>query len=105
MQNGSVRLTNYLWVVGFIACVVAFFALGNIAGVRVVGIVVIGGALRTLITRSVPVGIRGRAPFFYITGPTAVIVGLIMALMGVLLVVYPQEVVNLMVSSHRHWQS
>ena len=105
MQSESASSFRFWPTVGVVACIAAFFAFGELAALRVGGLLCIGGSAHTLITRSVPVGIRGRPPSFYLTGVSAVLVGLIMAGLGVLLLAYPQEVSDALASSHRHWHT
>lgn len=64
---------NVLVLVGFVVCVLAFWTLSNTVAFRILGAVTIFQALYVLITRSVPVGIRGRPASFYLTGTAAIL--------------------------------
>ena len=90
---------NVLGLAGIAACLLAFATLGNIAAFRVVGVVIISHSAYVLVTRSVPVGIKGRPASFYLTGASAISVGILLGVVGVLLVLYPSEASRMLAST------
>lgn len=105
MQGEESSPFGFWSTVGFLACVAVFLAFGEVAGVRVAGALTIGGAIRTLVARSIPVGIRGRPTSYYLTGIVAVLAGLVMAFLGILLLAYPEQVLSALISSRRRWHT
>jgi len=91
MFSGSTGRFNILGLAGIIICLVAFALLTSTAAFRVVGAVFTFHAAYVLVTRSVPVAIKGRPASFYLTGTSAVLAGIFLLVVGVLLISYPSE--------------
>lgn len=105
MQPESSSGFSFWATTGFVVCVAGFLIFGNIAGFRLLGALCIIHAGHAFISRSVPVGIKGRPASFYLTGFSAVLFGLVLCFLGVLLLVYPAEVSNALSSSRRSWHT
>ena len=82
------RLEWYAGAVFFIAFVGAHLIFGAKAAVKVIGLACVATGVLWMFRRSVPVGIEGRAPSFYLGGITAFLAGLVMAVVGVCLLAY-----------------
>ena len=91
MLSGSTGRFNIPGLVVIVICLLAFVVLSNIAAFRVVGVVILFHAAYVLVTRSVPVAIKGRPTSFYLTGTSAVLLGIFLVVVGVLLISYPGE--------------
>ncbi len=82
------RITGIVFLASFIA---AQFLAGIVAALRVAGVACLVTALVWVIERSVPVGIEGRPPSFYLRGAGAVIAAILMGALGVSLLVYSRQ--------------
>ena len=83
--------SNTEWFLGLAFLAVAMathFFLGVDALVRVVGIACVLTGLYWAFTRRIPVGWEGRPPSFHLTGPAAVISGILMVAFGLLLLFF-----------------
>ena len=90
---------QYEWYAGavvFIAFIAAHLMWGTKAAVKVLGVACVATGLLWVLRRSVPVGIEGRAPSFYLGGWRAILAGLAMLAVGVLLLTYAAVAVCLL---------
>ena len=99
MLPGSNGRFNVLGLAGIAICLLAFAVLSNTSAFRVVGAVVIFHAAYVLVTRSVPVAIKGRPTSFYLTGTSAILFGIFLCVVGVLLISYPGEASRILSST------
>ena len=72
----------------FVAFIAADQIFGITAGVRVMGVACLVAGMFWVVGRSVPIGIEGRPPFFYLRGTGALVAGLAMLAIGVALLMY-----------------
>ncbi len=82
------RLEWYVGAAFFIAFVGAHLMFSAKAAVKVIGLACVATGILWMYRRSVPVGIEGRAPSFYLGGITALLAGLVMAVVGICLLAY-----------------
>jgi len=82
------RIEWYAGLAFFIAFIGAHLIFGAKAAVKVAGVACVGSGLLWMIRRSVPVGIEGRRPSFYLSGLLAFIVGAAIVAVGVVLLAY-----------------
>ena len=73
----------------FISFIAAYFILGISAAVKVLGIACLACGMIWIVKRSIPIGIEGRPPSFFLRGLPAVFAGIAMLLMGIVLLKYP----------------
>jgi hypothetical protein len=66
----------------FVAFIAAHLIFGITPAIRVLGIACIVTGLTWSIGRSIPVGIEDRPPSFFLHGPGALLVGLLMVILG-----------------------
>src|SRR5215467_12876748 len=78
-------------VCGLVAFIVAQFLFGITSAVRVLGILCVVSGAYWVLRGSVPVGIEGRPPAFYLRGASALIAGMAMAALGFALFVYSKQ--------------
>ena len=76
----------------FVVFIAADMIFGPIAAVRVAGVACIVCGLFWSIEGTVPVGIEGREPSFYLRGKLASVAGLAMFALGVVLLIYSGQV-------------
>jgi hypothetical protein len=79
-------------LVAFAACFIAFAAFGNVAGYRVLGLVCCVGGAVVMYIRSIPIGIEGRPPSFYISGGAALFVGFLLSLLGLIILLFAKSI-------------
>lgn len=87
------------WYAGasvFVAFIAAHFMFGAKAAVKVLGVACVATGLLWIFRRSVPVGVEGQAPSFYLRGWGAIFAGLAMLAVGVLLLSYSAVAVCLL---------
>ena len=84
------RTAGALFFVGFI---VAHLMFGITAAVRVLGIACMVTGIVWSIGRSIPVGVEGRPPAFFLQGTGALLTGIAMAALGVALLFYASQAV------------
>jgi hypothetical protein len=77
----------------FVAIVMVFVFVGNVAGFRVAGVATAVSGLVTVKRGALPVGIEGRPPSFYLTGIWATVGGLAIVALGCALILFAPEVV------------
>ena len=77
------RFEWYGGVIAFIAFIGVHLLFDAKAAVKVAGVACLATGMLWMFRRSVPVGIEGRAPSFYLGGWTAVLAGLAIAAVGV----------------------
>ena len=82
------RIEWYVGLIFFIAFIGAHLLFSAKAAVKVAGVACVASGLLWMIRRSVPVGIEGRSPSFYLGGFAAFIAGAAMLVVGVALLVY-----------------
>jgi hypothetical protein len=75
----------------FVGAIAAHILLGITAAVRVAGIACLFCGAIWAVGRSVPVGIEGRPPTFYVRGIGALVLGAIIAGLGVCLLVFAPQ--------------
>jgi hypothetical protein len=75
----------------FVAFVAAHFFFGITVAVRVMGVGCIVGGTLWAKRRSVPVGIEGEPPSFYIRGTGATLIGIALTILGLALLVFANE--------------
>jgi len=75
----------------FVAFIAANFLLGINAAVRVVGISCVVTGVVWALNRSVPVGIEGQPPSFFVRGVGAKVAGAIIFIIGTVLLVYAHQ--------------
>jgi len=95
-SNKSVAVfsRNAEWMTGavlFAAFVGAHIFLSASAAVRVLGVGCIITGATWLIGREVPVGVESRAPSFFVTGLSAMLMGAAMIVLGALVVFYSSQ--------------
>ena len=76
-----------------VATVVASFLFNIGAAVRVAGVGVMLTGVIWILRQSVPIGIEGRPPSYHAVGTPAVLLGLAMAVLGLVLLVSPSTIV------------
>ena len=82
------KLAPAVGTLAFIACVVASIA-GHPSWVtRFVGISCVASGFAWMKSRSIPVGIEDKPPSFFITGTAALMLGLAMATLGLVIIVF-----------------
>jgi maltodextrin utilization protein YvdJ len=86
----------YAGAVVFIAFIAAHLMFGAKAAVKVLGVACVATGLLWMVRRSVPVGIEGWAPSFYLGGWGAILAGLAMLAVGVVLLTYTAVAVCLL---------
>jgi Na+/H+ antiporter NhaD/arsenite permease-like protein len=89
MQNDSL-LEWILSAAVFIVVLIAFL-IDRILGWRVLGIAVAGSGIYAIAKRRIPYGIEGEPPKGYLTGTSAVIVGIVILALGLLLAWAPKD--------------
>ena len=82
------RIAGALFLVAFIA---AQLMIGITAAVRVLGVACVATGIVWSLGRSIPVGIEGRAPSFFLQGLGALIVGVAMVALGVGFLLYAAQ--------------
>lgn len=92
MTIPALEAPKLLPTLGLFACIAIWFAFGDIAFFRAVGILFVAHGLSHLFTKSVPVGIKGFKPTFYVTGQFAVLFGLGMLCIGLLITIFAKQV-------------
>lgn len=90
-----------IWNIVAFGVLVAASLYSAIWGYRVAGLLAIIFGVRALVGRRIPYGIEGRAPSGYLTGASAVIVGLLTGALGVLFIVAPHLVDEVLKDSGR----
>ena len=90
------RFEWYAGAVVFIAFIAAHLMFGAKAAVKVLGVACVATGLLWMVRRSVPVGIEGRAPSFYLGGWGAILAGLAMLAVGVVMLTYAAVAVCLL---------
>jgi len=75
----------------FVCFIAAHLFFGIAVAVKVLGVACLFTGAIWSIGRSVPVGIEGRPPSFFIRGIGALFAGLVMATLGVLLLLYSSQ--------------
>ena len=73
----------------FVVFIAAHFLFGITVAVKVLGIGCVICGVIWVVEKSVPVGIEGRKPSFFIRGVGGVVAGLSVVAIGVLLILYP----------------
>lgn len=63
------------------------------AAVRVAGVGVMLSGVIWILRQSVPIGIEGRPPSYYVVGIPAVLLGLVTAVLGLVLLVSPSTII------------
>jgi hypothetical protein len=81
----AIRNSQLLEIAAFAVLVIAFFILGAAWAWRLAGLYMACGGIWTIRTRSIPVGIEGRPPSFYVRGTAAIVGGVLFILGGVLI--------------------
>jgi hypothetical protein len=85
------HLEKVVGAVLFVSFIAAHFLFGVTIAVKVLGVgCLFSGALWS-IERSVPVGIEGRPPSFFLRGIGALLAGLVMGALGVFLLLYSSQ--------------
>lgn len=87
------------WFTGavvFITFIAAHLMFGAKTAVKVLGVTCVATGLLWMFRRSIPVGIEGRAPSFYLEGWGAIFAGLAILAVGVLMLVYSAVAVCLL---------
>ena len=82
------RIEWYAGAIFFISFIGVHLMFGAKAAVRVAGVACVATGVLWMFRRSVPVGIEGRAPSFYLGGWAAVLAGLAIGVVGVGLLTY-----------------
>ena len=75
----------------FVAFIGTHLLFGITVAIRVLGVACIAAGAVWIIGRSVPVGIEGRPPSFFLRGAGALIAGIAMAALGVAFLLYSQQ--------------
>ena len=75
----------------FVAFIAAQFLFGIAAAVKVLGVACVATGALWAVGRSVPVGIEGRPPSFFLRGWLAILAGVAMASLGIGLVLYSRQ--------------
>lgn len=75
----------------FAAFIAAQFTFGIVAAVRVLDVACIVTAAVWFFGRSVPVGVEGRPPSFYLRRGVAVVAAVLMMVLGALLLLYSRQ--------------
>ena len=88
----TLEAPKLLPTLGLFACIAIWFAFGDIALFRAVGILCVAHGLGHVFTKSVPVGIKGFKPTFYLTGHFAVLFGRGMLCIGLLITIFAKQV-------------
>jgi hypothetical protein len=86
----------YAGAVVFIAFIAAHLMFGAKTAVKVLGVACVATGLLWMFRRSIPVGIEGRAPSFYLGGWGAILAGLAMLAVGVVMLTYSAVAVCLL---------
>ena len=84
------RIAGALFFVGFIAAHLMF---GSTAAVRVLGLACLVTGVVWGFGRSIPVGMEGRPPSFFLHGIGALLAGIAMVALGVALLLYSSQAV------------
>ncbi len=74
----------------FALIAVAFWLFGEVVGVRMLGLVMLGQGAYFVIHRRVPYGVEGKPPAGYLSGWAAVAVGVLGGLIGLALIAWPR---------------
>jgi hypothetical protein len=85
------NLSKIAGAVFFVSFIATDWLLGITSAVKVVGVACLVAGAVWIIGRSVPVGIEGRRPSFFIRGPGALLAGLAMASAGIFLLLYSSQ--------------
>jgi len=75
------------------AIVAVFLVAGEVPGYRIVGIFVVAHGFAAAWSESIPVGIKGKEPSFYLKGSHATIAGIGMIILGALIIWLAPELV------------
>ncbi|MFZ6874096.1 hypothetical protein ACO0LF_18720 [Undibacterium sp. Di27W] len=78
----------------FIISMVIFIFVGEKAGMRFMGLLMLFFACRTLLVRRVPYGMEGQEPIGYLTGVPAVIAGVVELLLAGFVILRPAMVLD-----------
>jgi hypothetical protein len=93
MKSSEWRLPSVFEIVQFVGVVAVYFVFGAVAFYRVLGVVGAAHGLAMVWSRTIPVGIEGRAPSFHVTGASAIVAGLLVAAAGLALAWFAPEAV------------
>lgn len=81
-----------------IIAIVMFIFVGEKAGMRFLGVMMLVFACHTLLVRRVPYGLEGQKPMGYLTGVPAIISGLLSLLLAGLMIFRPAMVLDFFAS-------
>jgi hypothetical protein len=90
------RVEWFAGAIVFVVFIAAHLMFGAKAAVKVLGVTCVMTGALWMFRRSVPVGIEGRAPSFYVGGWSAVLAGLAIAAIGIGLLTYSSLAVCLL---------
>ncbi|WP_232077312.1 hypothetical protein [Variovorax sp. PBL-E5] len=82
------QLEWYTGAMFFVTFIGAHLIFGAKTAVKVAGVACVATGILWMFRRTVPVGVEGRAPSFYLGGWAAVVVGVAIAIVGVCLLAY-----------------
>jgi|GEM_PF-4333763 len=85
---------QFFEMLSFLITVLLFIFVGEKAGMRFTGLVMLVFACRTLLIRREPYGLEGQEPMGYLTGIPAIISGLIGLLLAGLMIFRPVQVLD-----------
>ena len=83
------RYEQVIGALGFVAFVVAHQLFGVVAAVRVAGVLCLACGTLWVIRRTVPVGIEGQPPSFFLSGASGLLAGIAMLTLGIALLAFP----------------
>lgn len=83
------RYEQVIGALGLIAFIVADQFFGVVAAVRVAGLLCLACAALWLIRRTVPVGIEGQPPAFFLSRALRLLAGIAMLSVGIALLAFP----------------
>ncbi len=83
------RFEQVIGVLGLVAFIVAHQLFGVVAAVRVAGLLCLACGALWVIRRSVPVGIKGQPPSFFLSGTLGLLAGIAMLVLGIALLAFP----------------
>jgi len=85
------RYEQVIGVIGLVAFIVADQFFGAVAAVRVAGLLCLACGALWAIRRTVPVGIEGQPPSFFLSGALRLLAGITMLAIGIALLAFPSE--------------